>query len=90
MKSWWDLGDWRGYQGNELALHAVVCPFCYERGNFSFAHHAEKKKPNARKVLHFDTLKCGDCVKGHPNGPLLSPTVEPCLYDAKPSLRQQL
>ena len=62
MKSWWDLGDWSGYRGNELALHEVNCPFCHERGNFSFAHRADKKKPNASKVLHFDTLKCGTCA----------------------------
>jgi hypothetical protein len=32
-----------------------------ERGNFSIAHHAEKKKPNNRKTLNFDTLECGNC-----------------------------
>ena len=62
MNSWWELGDWRGFRGSDLALHEVVCPFCQERGNFSFAHRADKKKPNASKVLHFDTLKCGCCA----------------------------
>jgi hypothetical protein len=33
-----------------------------ERGNFSIAFHAEKKKPNANKKLNFDTLKCGNCA----------------------------
>ena len=62
MNSWWELGDWRGFRGNDLAVHEIVCPFCHERGNFSFAHRADKKKPNASKVLHFDTLKCGSCA----------------------------
>ena len=62
MNSWWELGDWSGHRGNDLAVHAVACPFCHERGHFSFAHRADKKKPNASKVLHFDTLKCGNCA----------------------------
>ena len=35
-------------------------PLFHERGNFSFAYRADKKKPNESKVLHFDTLKCGN------------------------------
>ena len=62
MKSWWDLGEWSGNHGNELALSGITCPFCQECGNFSFEHRAEKKKSNATKVLHFDTLKCGNCT----------------------------
>ena len=62
MDSWWDLGEWSGYSGEELALYQITCPFCSERGNFSVAFHAEKKKPNGHKVLNFDTLKCGNCA----------------------------
>ena len=61
MQSWWELGEWSGHRGTELALHQITCPFCEERGNFKIAHHAEKKKPNGRKVLNFDTLECGNC-----------------------------
>ena len=62
MDSWWELGDWSGHDGNDLALHRIVCPFCHERGNFTLDHRADKKKPNASKILHFDTLKCGNCA----------------------------
>jgi hypothetical protein len=61
MKSWWDLGEGYGYHGDKLALYQITCPFCMERGNFSTEHQASKKKPNSSKVLHFDTLKCGNC-----------------------------
>ena len=47
MDSWWELGEHSGYDGNNLALHRITCPFCKERGNFNVAHHVEKKKPNA-------------------------------------------
>lgn len=62
MNSWWELAEWSGYPGETLALYQIECPFCSERGNFEVAHHAEKKKPNGRKVLNFDTLKCGNCA----------------------------
>lgn len=61
MESWWELGEWSGQQGTQLALHQITCPFCMERGNFKIVHHAEKKKPNGSKVLNFDTLECGNC-----------------------------
>jgi hypothetical protein len=32
-----------------------------EKGIFSYEHKAAKRKPNERKVLHFDTLKCDNC-----------------------------
>ena len=53
MDSWWDLGEWSGSRGNDLALYQIECPFCEEKGNFETAHHEEKKKPNGRKVLLF-------------------------------------
>lgn len=62
MENWWDLGEGMGYQGSELSLFRITCPFCSEKGNFSFEHKAAKKKPNSSKVLHFDTLKCGNCA----------------------------
>jgi len=62
--SWWDLGEGSGYQGNELELYRITCPFCLETGNFALAFHAEKKKPNGSKKLNFDTLECGNC-KGY-------------------------
>jgi uncharacterized protein DUF4145 len=62
LKSWWDLGEWSGHHGGELALHQIACPFCLERGNFAIEHKASKKKPNGSKILHFDTLKCGSCA----------------------------
>lgn len=62
IRSWWDLGEHSGELGSELATYQIECAFCGERGNFSTEHHAEKKKPNSRKVLNFDTLKCGNCA----------------------------
>lgn len=62
MDSWWDLGEWSGYHGEELAVYQISCPFCLEKGNFSRSFHAEKKKPNSSKVLNFDTLQCGNCA----------------------------
>jgi len=59
--SWWELGEHSGYSGAQLATYDIECAFCGERGNFETEHHAEKKKPNDRKILNFDTLKCGNC-----------------------------
>lgn len=64
MDSWWDLGEWSGQMGEELALYGITCPFCMERGNFKVAFHAEKKKASSHKKLNFDTLECGNC-KGY-------------------------
>lgn len=62
LKSWWDLAEWSGYDGNELDLREIACPFCMERGNFKIEHHAEKKKQNSNKKLNFDTYKCENCA----------------------------
>lgn len=60
--SWWDLGEWSGYQGDRLATYQIPCAFCGEKGNFETVQHLERKKPgNDRKALHYDTLKCGHC-----------------------------
>lgn len=61
MKSWWDLGEWVGDYGSDLALHNITCPFCMENGNFKIEFHAQKKKANSAKKLNFDTLKCNNC-----------------------------
>jgi hypothetical protein len=62
VKSWWDLGEGTGYFGSEPWLHEITCAFCMERGKFSLEHRATKKKPNSRKALNFDTLKCANCA----------------------------
>ena len=62
MDSWWQLGEGSGFRGADLDRHRIACPFCGERGNFEVAFHEEKKKPNSRKKLNFDTLKCGNCA----------------------------
>ena len=62
MNSWWDLGEWSGFDGEKLAIWRITCPFCLEQGHFSIEYHAEKNKPNSKKKLNFDTLKCGNCA----------------------------
>jgi len=62
MTSWWDLGEWHGSHGDQLALQEIRCPFCMEVGNFTIEFHAEKKKSNNGKTLNFDTLKCNNCA----------------------------
>ncbi|MFI5387374.1 MAG: DUF4145 domain-containing protein [Fimbriimonadales bacterium] len=62
MNSWWDLGEGMGFEGMELALYRITCPFCLERGNFSLLHRTTKKKPNGAKTLYGDTYRCGNCA----------------------------
>ena len=62
MDSWWGLGEGYGYSGTDLALYRIICPFCGETGNFAKEFTAKKQKPNGNKVLHFDTLRCGNCA----------------------------
>jgi Domain of unknown function (DUF4145) len=59
--SWWDFGEHTGYSGDDLALHQITCAFCNAEGNFERVHHQEKKHPTSRKILNFDTFKCGNC-----------------------------
>jgi hypothetical protein len=61
MNSWWELGEGAGQLGETLAIYMIECPFCSEEGKFETEFHAEKKKPNSRKKLNFDTLKCVNC-----------------------------
>jgi hypothetical protein len=60
--SWWDLGEWAGTAGDRLATYQITCAFCGERGSFETVAHLERQKPGTgRKVLNYDTLKCGHC-----------------------------
>jgi hypothetical protein len=60
--AWWDLGEWSGYQGETLATYQIACAFCGEKGNFETIQHLERQKPGGiRKILNYDTLKCGHC-----------------------------
>jgi Domain of unknown function (DUF4145) len=60
--TWWDLGEWTGYHGETLATYQIACAFCGEKGNFETVQHLERQKPDStRKVLNYDTLKCGHC-----------------------------
>jgi hypothetical protein len=59
---WWDLGEWSGTSGNKLALYQITCAFCGVKGNLEITAHLERQKPGGgRKVLNYDTLKCGNC-----------------------------
>lgn len=62
MNSWWELGEGGGQLGDTLAVYDIECPFCNERGKFETVFHADKKKPNSRKAINFDTLKCVNCA----------------------------
>lgn len=61
MTYWWEFGEHTGHEGNDLRLFRVACAFCHVEGNFERVHHEEKKHPSARKILNFDTFKCGNC-----------------------------
>ncbi len=60
--SWWELGETSGFDGNLMDVWHLECPFCGEKGNFSLAKHAEKKKANSGKKLNFDLYQCQNCV----------------------------
>jgi hypothetical protein len=47
MDSWWELGNWSGHGGKDLALYRIECPFCDEQGNFEIAHREEKRNQMA-------------------------------------------
>jgi len=61
MDSWWELGEGMGFRGDKLEVWRITCPFCGEKGHFSLAYHAEKKKPNSGKRLNFDLYLCQNC-----------------------------
>jgi hypothetical protein len=59
---WWDLGEWSGTPGQTLAIHQIGCAFCGAEGSFEIINHVERKKAgSSRKLLNYDTLKCGNC-----------------------------
>src|SRR5262252_4049714 len=57
MSSWWDLGEHSGYEGTELALYQVTCPFCLQRGNYKRAHHIDWTNGDY-KTLNYDIYQC--------------------------------
>lgn len=59
MDSWWDLGQWSGYRGSELALYDITCAFCSERGRLARHHHVERASGNRK--LNYDILRCDSC-----------------------------
>src|SRR6266550_8799798 len=59
--NWWELGEHSGYSGNS-PISRITCAFCKVEGNFSVIHHEYRKQPNnPKKVLQYDTIKCGNC-----------------------------
>jgi hypothetical protein len=48
MDNWWEFAEGSGYQGDELATYRITCPFCLQEGNFTKAHHTERKNPRVR------------------------------------------
>jgi Domain of unknown function (DUF4145) len=61
MTNWWEFGEHSGYEGNDLRLFRVACAFCNTKGNFERVHREQKKHGASRKILNFDTFKCGNC-----------------------------
>lgn len=60
MDSWWDLAEWSGYHGTDLATHDIACAFCSVRGKWALQHHSEKANTRGKK-LNYDILKCENC-----------------------------
>jgi hypothetical protein len=61
MTYWWEFGEHSGYEGKDLRLFRVACAFCNTKGNFERVHREQKKHATTRKILNFDTFKCGNC-----------------------------
>ncbi len=59
--SWWDVAEWSGHYGSDLALYDITCPFCFEKGNFELVYRLDRAKPNGQKVLHYDIYTCVNC-----------------------------
>jgi hypothetical protein len=58
---WWELAEGSGYNG-DAPFGRITCAFCKVTGNFSVIHHEEKQHAKKqRKVLQYDTAKCGNC-----------------------------
>lgn len=62
MESWWQLGEGSGFGGDDLEVWRITCAFCLEKGQFARVFHVEKRKPNSRKKLNFDTYQCQNCM----------------------------
>jgi Domain of unknown function (DUF4145) len=61
MQSWWELGEWTGYSGGDLAIHNITCAFCLEGGNFRKLNHWQKESSSKHKILNYDILQCENC-----------------------------
>src|SRR5688572_22183309 len=61
MESWWQLGEHSGYDGSDLALYRIHCPFCDQRGNLKLNHHTHKERASDKKRLNYDTYVCENC-----------------------------
>jgi hypothetical protein len=62
MESWWELGEGSGYSGREPALALLACPYCGYKGNLERMHRAVREHPERHKMLHYELLRCGECV----------------------------
>lgn len=62
MESWWELGEGVGYSGHTPVLALVACPHCGYKGNFTREFHKERTSPELHKTLHFEILKCNECL----------------------------
>lgn len=62
MKSWWELGEGVGYSGGAPVLGLIVCPHCGYKGNFAREFHKERTSKELDKTLHFEILKCNECL----------------------------
>lgn len=62
MSNWWDIGEGYGQLGDSLAIYQIECAFCNEKGNFQTVSSFQKKNPQSGKIIHFDTLRCENCV----------------------------
>lgn len=65
VDSWWEIGEWSGFDGSKLAFSGLSCPFCLEKGGFETVHHEEREKSGTKKTLNFDTLRCENCGNFH-------------------------
>src|ERR1700751_4848959 len=61
MQSWWELGEWTGYSGGDLAIHNITCAFCLEGGNFRKLNHWQKESSSKHKILNYDILQSENC-----------------------------
>jgi hypothetical protein len=61
MQSWWELGEWAGYSGGDLAIDTITCAFCLESGNFGKVNRWQKESSSKQKIFYYDILRCENC-----------------------------